>query len=188
MFWVLGLAFLIVPIFELFLAIQVADVIGGWYTIATLVLISVVGAWLVRREGVGLLTQVQAQLRVGRMPTDQLVDGLLVLVAATLMLTPGYLTDATGLLLLVPFTRIPIRRLVIRRFRQRMADGRLDVGFGAFGPGGFGPEGFGGGGAEDYPPGFGGPGFGRRPRRVYDVDGAEAEIIDDDYPELPSDG
>ena len=125
MFWALGILFLVVPIVELFLAIQVADVIGGWYTVASLVIVSVVGAWLVRREGTGLWRKVQEQLRAGKMPTDQLVDGLLILIAATLMLTPGYLTDATGLALLIPFTRIPIRKTLIRRYRHKIEQGEF---------------------------------------------------------------
>ncbi|MDZ7732862.1 MAG: FxsA family protein [Acidimicrobiia bacterium] len=120
MFLVILLALLAVPVIELYLIVEVAGGIGVPETIALLILISLAGAWLVRREGLGVLARVDQRLQRGELPTHELVDGLCVLVAGALMLTPGFLTDAVGLLLLVPFTRAPLRLLLERRFRRRM--------------------------------------------------------------------
>lgn len=167
MFPVLFLLFLVVPIVELYVIVQVAGGIGVLETIGLLIVISVVGAWLVRREGIGVLRRVQAQLAQGQMPTKQIVDGGLILFAGALMLTPGFVTDALGVLLLVPPTRIAIRSILMRRFK-----GRVQVAT----PG---AARFGG------PFGAGSGGFGRGP--VYDVDSTEHVDLDrDDEPPRPS--
>lgn len=139
MFRILLLAFIVVPIAELYLIIQIGSVIGGWDTIGLLVLDSVVGAWLVRREGFSILAKVQGSLSRGEAPTDSLIDGLLVLVAGALMLTPGFLTDGVGLLLLLPPSRAIVRTMLKRRFA-----GRIAVAGSGFGGAGFGGAGFGG--------------------------------------------
>lgn len=133
MFGILALLFLVVPVLEIWVIIQVGQSIGGWETVGLLILISVVGAWLVRREGTGILLRVQQSLARGELPTNELIDGLLVLFAGALMLTPGFLTDAFGLLLLFPLTRVVMRGVLKRRFA-----GRVQVGGGAFGSDRFG--------------------------------------------------
>ena len=127
-FGVIFILLLAVPIIELYIIVQVAGGIGTLETILLLIFVSVVGAWLVRREGLGALGRLQGQLGQGRVPANEIVDGLLILVAGALMLTPGFLTDALGLLLLIPPTRIIVRKLLIRRFR-----GRVQVRGGALG-------------------------------------------------------
>ena len=99
MFRFLLLAFIVVPIVELYLIFQVGSVIGGWETFGLLILDSIIGAWLVRREGFSILAKVQDSLTKGEAPTNSIIDGLLVLVAGALMLTPGFLTDGVGLVL-----------------------------------------------------------------------------------------
>lgn len=120
MFGLLVILLLAVPILELFLIIQVAGGIGTWWTIWLLIVISVVGAWLVRHEGLSVLGRVRSQLAQGRMPTVELVDGLLILLAGAFMLTPGFLTDGLGLLLLLPPTRMVVRTMLIRYFGKRI--------------------------------------------------------------------
>ncbi len=117
MFGIILIAFLVVPLVELYVIIQVAGGLGVLETIGLLVLVSIVGAWLVRFQGLGVIRRIRGQLAKGVMPGTELVDGALVLFAGALMLTPGFVTDAVGLLLLLPPTRIPIRALLIRRFR-----------------------------------------------------------------------
>ncbi|MDH3753523.1 MAG: FxsA family protein [Acidimicrobiia bacterium] len=129
MFGLVLLAFLVVPIVELYVIVQVAGSVGTLETIGLLILVSVVGAWLVRREGIGVIRRVQLQLASGAMPNNELVDGGLILFAGALMLTPGFVTDAVGLLLLLPPTRLPIRLMLVRRFRGRVQT------FGFSGPG-----------------------------------------------------
>ncbi len=121
MFGFLLLAFLVIPIVELYVIVQVASGIGVLDTLALLILVSIVGAWLVRHQGLSIIGRIQQQLAVGRVPADELIDGGLVLFAGALMLTPGFVTDATGLLLLLPPTRRPVRVLLKRRFTGRVA-------------------------------------------------------------------
>ena len=111
----LFLVFLVTPIVELVVIVRVAGSAGVLNTIGLLVLISVVGAWLVRRQGLGIVRRAQAEMAEGRMPGRELVDGLLVLFAGALMLTPGFVTDAIGLLLLLSPSRMMIRRIATRR-------------------------------------------------------------------------
>lgn len=116
----LVVAFLAVPIVEIYLIVEVARYAGILNTVALLVLVSVAGAWMVRREGLGILRRAQDELAAGRVPGRQVVDGLLVLVAGALMLTPGFATDALGLALLFPPSRIAVREVLIRRFARRV--------------------------------------------------------------------
>ena len=116
----LVVAFLAVPIVEIYLIVEVARYAGILNTIALLILVSVAGAWMVRREGLGILRRAQEELATGRVPGRQVVDGLLVLVAGALMLTPGFGTDALGLALLFPPSRIAVREVLIRRFARRV--------------------------------------------------------------------
>lgn len=112
--------FLVMPILELFVLVRVAQEVGVVPSLALLVVVSVVGAWLVKREGLGLLVQVQRELASGRLPKTQLVDGFLVLLAGALLLTPGFVTDTFGLLMLFPPTRAAVRALLLRRFRTHL--------------------------------------------------------------------
>ncbi|MDP9388292.1 MAG: FxsA family protein [Actinomycetota bacterium] len=116
---VLFLLFLVVPFLELFVILQVGRTIGALNTVAVLVLVSVAGAWLVKREGLGVLRRAQERVRRGAVPGRELVDGVLILFAGALLLTPGFLTDVVALLLLVPPVRAAVRVAVTRRLRHR---------------------------------------------------------------------
>jgi UPF0716 protein FxsA len=117
----LALAILvIVPIVEITVFVNVASAIGGWNALGLLIVVSIVGAWLVRHEGFVVLGRIRRQLDSGRVPGAELVDGLVLLVAGVLMLTPGFVTDAVGLVLVFPPTRILVRRGLLRRFRTRV--------------------------------------------------------------------
>ena len=98
--FLLLLLFIIIPIAELYIIIQVAQTTGVFNSIILLFLVSLIGAWLVKAEGLGVLKKIRIQLAKGEMPSKELVDGGLILLAGALMLTPGFLTDAFGLLLL----------------------------------------------------------------------------------------
>jgi UPF0716 protein FxsA len=108
----LALAFLVVPLLEIYLIIQVGQAIGAAWTIALLVADSLLGAWLVRFEGRRAWAALQQALRSGRMPSRELADAALILVGGTLLLTPGFVTDVVGFFLLVPLTRPLARRLL----------------------------------------------------------------------------
>lgn len=101
---------LVVPILEIAAIIAVGKVIGGWQTLVLLVLESLLGAWLVRREGARAWAALTTALNTGRMPSRQLADAALVLVGGTLLLTPGFLTDIVGFFFILPMTRPLARR------------------------------------------------------------------------------
>lgn len=115
------LALLVVPFVELYVIVQVGQEIGVLPTIALLVLDSVLGAWLVRREGRRAWQALQQALNAGKAPTKELVDGALVLIGGTLLLTPGFATDLVGFFLLLPFTRPLARRALLGFFTRRLA-------------------------------------------------------------------
>ena len=119
MFVVLAVAFLVVPIVEIYVLLQVSHVIGVPETILLLIAISAAGAWLAKVAGLGVLNRLQRTVRAGKVPSAELVDGALVLFAAALMLTPGFVTDCLAILLLVPPSRALVRGVVLRRIRTR---------------------------------------------------------------------
>jgi UPF0716 protein FxsA len=117
---VLVALFIGVPLLEIWVLIQVGQVIGPWWTILLLVADSVFGAWLVRREGGRAWQALRTALETGRMPARELADGALILVGGTLMLAPGFVTDALGILLILPFTRPVARRLLTAVITRRL--------------------------------------------------------------------
>lgn len=115
----MAVLFLVVPFVELFVLLQVGQAIGALDTIALLVLVSIVGAWLVKREGLGVLRRAQERVAAGTVPGRELVDGVLILFAGALLLTPGFLTDVVGILLLLPPVRAALRGTTLRWLRRR---------------------------------------------------------------------
>jgi len=105
-------AFLLVPLIELAIAIQVGRWIGVVPTVLLLLVESLIGAWIVGREGAAAWRALNDQLRTGRTPTRELADAALVLAGGLLLLTPGFLTDVAGFALVLPFTRPAARRLL----------------------------------------------------------------------------
>ena len=120
MLWVV-LLLVVAPLTELYVIIQVAQVIGGWETIALLIVESAIGAWLLKRQGLATLAKISRAAEEGRMPGKELVDGFLILVAGALMLAPGFIGDVVGYLLLLPPTRALIRGPIMKRFANGQA-------------------------------------------------------------------
>ena len=112
MVWV-ALLLVVAPIVELWFIIQTADVIGGWQTLALLVAMGLLGGWLIKREGRSVMTRIDERLKANQLPTKELADGFLLLVAGLLMLTPGFIGDVIGLLLLLPPTRAVARAALL---------------------------------------------------------------------------
>ena len=123
----LVLVFVVVPLLELFVIIQVGQSIGAWNTIGLLLLMSVAGAWLVKREGVGVLRRIRRVVAAGGVPGRELADAFLILFGGALMLTPGFVSDLFGIALLLPPVRAVIRPFLLRRFVVAAA-GRRGVG------------------------------------------------------------
>jgi UPF0716 protein FxsA len=120
---ILVIVFILVPLAELAVLIAVGEWIGLVPTLILLLAVSVVGAWLAKREGLAAWRRFQLALAEGRMPTVEVTDGALILLAGALLLTPGFLSDVLGILLLLPPTRALARRqlpgLAERRLRRR---------------------------------------------------------------------
>jgi UPF0716 protein FxsA len=106
---------------EIAVMVQVAHWIGTGQMLALLVTISVVGVWIVKRQGMGVLRRIRAELDAGRIPGAHLVDGGLVVVAGMLLIVPGFVTDTIGALLLLPPIRALVRGRLGRRFRVQVA-------------------------------------------------------------------
>jgi UPF0716 protein FxsA len=119
MFVRLLLLFTIVPLVELYLLVKLGTVVGVGPTVALVLLTGILGAWLARVQGLSVVHRLGADLAEGRLPTDALIDGLLILVAGAVLLTPGLLTDAMGFALLVPRGRAVVRKVVAARFARR---------------------------------------------------------------------
>jgi UPF0716 protein FxsA len=120
MFGLLVLLFIVVPIVELWMIIQVGVAIGVLPTIVLLLAISASGAWLVKREGIIVWRRFRQQIDAGHVPGRELADGLMILLAGVLLLTPGFITDFFGLLLLLPPVRAGVRAWVLRRAEVRV--------------------------------------------------------------------
>ena len=127
MFGRLLVLFLVVPVVEVALLVTLGERIGFGATVALVIGSALLGAWLARREGAAAIRRVQERLASGAMPGPELVDGLIVLVSATLLVAPGFLTDAAGLLGLFPPTRRLARRALTRGLERRVAGGAIRV-------------------------------------------------------------
>jgi UPF0716 protein FxsA len=116
---VLLLLFIIVPIAEIYVIIQVGQAIGALWTILLLIADSVIGARLLRWQGRAAWRRFQEALAAGRMPHREILDGVMIVVGGTLLLTPGFITDIVGLVLLVPPTRAFVGRVLARSLQRR---------------------------------------------------------------------
>jgi UPF0716 protein FxsA len=129
-------AFILVPILEIYVIIQVGQVIGAWWTILLLIADSIFGSWLVKHEGRRAWEALTTTIQSGRMPARELADAALILVGGTLMISPGFVTDIAGMLLILPFTRPVARRVLTRVVARRFVEVRYDGRGPGGGPGG----------------------------------------------------
>jgi UPF0716 protein FxsA len=116
MFVLLFLLFVVAPLVELYVIVQMAHLIGLLPALGLLVVLSLVGAWLVKREGLAVLQRLRSSLAGGELPTKPLVDGGLIVVAGALCIVPGFVSDSIGLLLLLPPVRALVRNRLIARW------------------------------------------------------------------------
>ncbi len=129
------LLFLIVPIAELYLLIEIGQRIGTVSTLALIFLTALLGSALARRQGLGVLRRMQAEMGQGRLPASSMVDGVLILLAGAVLITPGVLTDIVGFVILIPATRGLIKAYLWKRIERAVKQGsaRVHVDFGASG-------------------------------------------------------
>ena len=116
MFPLITVIFLVVPIIEIYLLIQVGQVIGAGWTIFLVVFTAVIGVWLLRIQGLSTLTRAQQKLQQNELPAREMLEGMGLVVAGALLLTPGFFTDTVGFFLLFPPTRI----WLVSRIASRM--------------------------------------------------------------------
>jgi UPF0716 protein FxsA len=116
----LVLLFIAVPIAELAVIIQVGQAIGVWWTIGLLIADSILGSWLMRHQGRTAWRRFNEAVATGRVPAREVLDGALVIFGGALLLTPGFLTDILGLILLIPPTRAVVRKILAARLAHRM--------------------------------------------------------------------
>lgn len=115
----LFLLFVILPIAEIMLIINVSDSIGGWNTFLVVIITAFFGAYFVRQQGFALLQSVQTKIAKGEAPSTDLAEGLLLLVAGVLLITPGFITDIMGFLFTLPFSRGPIAAFLMTKMIVR---------------------------------------------------------------------
>jgi UPF0716 protein FxsA len=158
MFLLAIIAFIAIPAAEIYVIVLVGGAIGLWPTVALLLADAVLGAWIVRHQGRSTWRRFRLALEEGRMPAREVLDGGLVIAGGAFLITPGFLTDIVGLVLILPPTRALVRRILIKRLT-----GGLAVRVWSSRPAGFGRS-------------------AQRPPAPYDVDGT---AVDADPPRLP---
>jgi UPF0716 protein FxsA len=118
MFIKLFLAFTLVPFIEIYLLIKIGAQVGAFNTILIVILTGLLGASLARREGIKTMTKVRESLNRGEIPAEEMLDAMLIFVAGVVLLTPGFITDLTGLALLVPKARYWFKRWLRKKFDE----------------------------------------------------------------------
>ena len=107
--------FVFIPLTELYVIIEVGDEIGAFATIWLVVLTAMLGGWLVRKQGMGILFRIRQQMERGEAPAIEMLEGALLAIMGILLLLPGFITDALGFLLLIP----PLRKFLVVEFLKR---------------------------------------------------------------------
>ncbi len=125
----LVLIFIVVPLIEILLLIEIGSRIGAFNTILVIVLTAILGASMMRQQGFTIMRNIQRDLSQGRMPTGELINGALVLVGGIVLLTPGFFTDAVGFILLIPATRGFIRKKIQLLIRRKIESGDIHIFF-----------------------------------------------------------
>jgi len=125
----LGLFFLftLVPLLELYLLIRLGTYVGAVDTIAIVIGTGVAGGLLAKSQGLAVLDRMRAELNQGRLPAESLFDGLLILIAGAMLVTPGLLTDGLGLLLLIPWSRKAIKSWLKRKMQEKISEGEIHI-------------------------------------------------------------
>jgi len=126
MFIKLFLLFTLVPLIELALLIKIGSLIGTLDTIIIIVFTGAVGTLAVRAAGIQCLIRLQSELRSGRFPADEMFNGILILLAGALLITPGLITDTIGFLMLVPLPRKLLKQWLKRYVKTKLQSGKID--------------------------------------------------------------
>ncbi|TDO78324.1 UPF0716 protein FxsA [Halanaerobium saccharolyticum] len=130
MFYKLLLIFILVPLIELYFLLEVSQVIGVFTTIMIIVFTGAAGVSIAKRQGYQVVNNIRSTLNAGKMPTDDLISALLILIGGVTLLTPGFLTDITGFLLILPGSRDLIGALVKKYFLKYVKENKVEVHYG----------------------------------------------------------
>ena len=127
MLFKLFLCFTLIPMIELFILIQMGTVIGSINTLLLVIASGFFGAWLARMEGIQTMLKVRTSLQQGIMPAEDLMDALIIFAAGVVLITPGLLTDMTGLLLLWSPTRNRFKNFLRQKFNEMKTQGSINI-------------------------------------------------------------
>ncbi|MDH5203529.1 MAG: membrane protein FxsA [Nitrospirota bacterium] len=127
MFSKLFILFTIIPIAELYLLIKIGGMIGAFNTVLIILFTAVIGAYLAKTQGFVVVRKINQALNEGRIPAQELLDGLFVLLGGFTLLTPGFLTDFIGLSMLFPLTRILYIKLAVRIIQNKIEAGQWRI-------------------------------------------------------------
>lgn len=119
----LFLLFILVPLLEIYFLLKVGNIIGAFPTVLVVVSTAIAGTWLLKQQGLATLMRLQASAAQGRMPAQEMAEGLALAFGGALLLTPGFITDFIGFLCLIPFTRQRIIRWIMRRTKMKVMSG-----------------------------------------------------------------
>ena len=127
MFFYLLLLFILIPVIEIALLIEVGSMIGTGNTIAVILLTAVIGAYMVKHEGLGVMYRLQQNMNQGTFPAEEMINGMMILVSGALLLTPGFFTDVIGFLMVIPVTRNLIKRIARRIIEKKISSGDINI-------------------------------------------------------------
>lgn len=131
MFFKLLLIFIVVPLIELYFLFEVSQFIGVFTTVMIIIFTGAVGVSIAKRQGYQVINNIRSDLNSAKMPTDDLISALLILIGGVTLLTPGFLTDITGFLLILPGSRDLIAALVKKYFLKYVKDNKVEVYYGS---------------------------------------------------------
>jgi UPF0716 protein FxsA len=123
----LALLIILIPAIDIAVLLLSGNIIGVFPTIAFIIMTGVIGAYLAKREGLQTIKRAQEQLAYGQIPGDSVLDGICILIGGTLLLTPGFITDIAGFLLLFPPSRKPVKFLMINALRRKIEKGNITI-------------------------------------------------------------
>jgi UPF0716 protein FxsA len=127
MFFKLFILFTLIPVIELALLIKIGSIIGLFNTIAIVIMTALIGAYMVKMEGIGVMYRIQQNMQEGIFPAEELINGMMILVAGALLLTPGFFTDVIGFLMVFPVSRNYIKKIAKSYMKRKMSTDELYI-------------------------------------------------------------
>lgn len=123
MFWIIFLIFIVIPAIEIGIFVWTGSYLGIWALISLIIITGIIGTLLVKYQGLETLRRAQLAMQRGELPGEQILDGICIILGAVLLISPGFLTDTIGFLLVLPWSRKPFKRLMIPFIKKNMNNG-----------------------------------------------------------------